>query len=462
MFKKISNKISFQENTDTYANTYTNVNTEGNNKLNISQPTAILLNNTNTSFQPLVQTIENQPSYKNKIDNKSYYKKTNMTSDNYKYLGKTLSTISNNNSNNSNYLSKYDMLKDCQDNPTINNLLLQIEKKVENVGVTQIFDGLKDQINYNYNNIHTINLKNLLEIINQVYRIRANRIKRQMLGTSINSTKGTLETDLMTFLKSKYGLKKLIVEWNINILSSIKAFSKINGEVCLFGLILRNELDEGSIDISYKIKETVDSILRPLYKYDNEVITNIKNNKEFMKESEWQIIAKILYNNDNNLRQRFQNKIYNFIKKFINNEKILEKNGRKILFGDFLNQLIMFNLRLRKRYLKNLVTFFKKQDKDRYGLINHEEFKLMMENIGIIEKDNFKEITDYLIENADKDGSGQISFNDVVVCFDNFYLDYQNDDKNEEKINLFFGFVVIVGLEFLCLFDVIFCKNGIS
>ena len=240
----------------------------------------------------------------------------------------------------------------------------------------------------------------------------------------------------MTFLKSKYGLKKLIVEWNINILSSIKAFSKINGEVCLFGLILRNELDEGSIDILFKIKETVDSILRPLYKYDDEIIINIKNNKEFMKESEWQIISKILYNNDNNLRQRFQNKIYNFIKKFINNDKILEKNGKKILFGDFLNQLIMFNLRLRKRYLKNLVTFFKKQDKDRYGLINHEEFKLMMENIGIIEKDNFKEITDYLIESADKEGSGQISFNDVVVCFDNFYIDYQNDDKNEEKIKL--------------------------
>jgi Ca2+-binding EF-hand superfamily protein len=328
------------------------------------------------------------------------------------------------------------MLKDCQDNPTINNLLLQIEKKVENVGVTQIFDGLKDQIYYNYNNIHTINLKNLLEIINQVYRLRANRIKRQMLGTSTNSTKGTLETDLMTFLKSKYGLKKLIVEWNINILSSIKAFSKINGEVCLFGLILRNELDEGSIDILFKIKETVDNILRPLYKYDNEVIINIKNNKEFMKESEWQIISKILYNNDNNLRQRFQNKIYNFIKKFINNDKILDKNGKKILFGDFLNQLIMFNLRLRKRYLKNLVTFFKKQDKDRYGIINHDEFKLMMENIGIIEKDNFKEITDYLIESADKEGSGQISFNDVVVCFDNFYIDYQNDDKNEEKIKL--------------------------
>ena len=60
--------------------------------------------------------------------------------------------------------------------------------------------------------------------------------------------------------------------------------------------------------------------------------------------------------------------------KFIKNDKILEK-GKKILFGDFLNQLIMFNLRLRKKYLNNLVTFFKRQDKSRYGLINHEEVK---------------------------------------------------------------------------------------
>ena len=155
-----------------------------------------------------------------------------------------------------------------------------------------------------------------------------------------------------------------------------------------------------------------------------------------MKENEWLVIAQILYNNDNNLRQRFQNKIYAFIKKLIKNDKILEKSGIKILFGDFLNQLIMFNLRLRKKYLNNLIIFFKRQDKSSYGLINHEEFKLMMENIGIIQKDKLKEVTDYLIGNADKECSGQITFNDIVISFDNFYLDFQNENKNEEKVKL--------------------------
>ncbi len=430
--KKINNKISTQQdNIDTYSNICTNINTDCNNKLNISQPNVIKLNNTNNS-SPLVQTGENYSNhqYKNRIDYKSYnYMKKNYGSDNnMKYLGKTISTISNDN-----YLSKYDLLRNCQDNPTINSLLFQFENNNEgNFEMSKIFDGLKDIVYYDYNNIHTINLKNLLEIINQIYKIRANRIKKQMTGSY---TKGTLETDLMAYLKSKYGLKKLIIEWNINILSSIKAFSKINGEVCLFGLILKNELDEGSIDILFKIKETVDGILKPLYKYENETINNIKNNKEFMKENEWSMIAEILYNNDNNLRQKFQNKVYMFIKKFINNDIILEKNGKKILFSDFLNQLIMFNLRLRKRYLNNLVNLFKKQDKERYGFVNYNEFRLIIEETGIFEKDKLKEVTDYLIESADKEGSGQITFNDTVICFDNFYLDSKNNN-NEDKIKL--------------------------
>ena len=424
--KKISNKISFQqENIDTYSNTYTNINTDYNNKLNISQPTGIILNNTNSSFLPQTQNLDIQHSYKNKIDNKYAYIKKNYSSNDTSKNIKTITTISNDN-----YLARYDLLKDCQDNPTINSLLSRIEKN-PNFEISNIFDGLKDQVNYDYNNIHTINLKNLLDIINQVYKIRANRLKKQMLGSI---TKSTLETDLMDYLKSKYGLKKLIIEWNMNILSSIRAYSKINGEVCLFGLILKNELDEGSIEILFKIKETIDGILKPLYRYDNNVINSIKNNKVFMNENEWLIIAEILYSNDNNLRQRFQNKICAFIKKFINNETILEKNGKKILFGDFLNQLIMFNLRLRKKYLNNLVTFFKRQDKKRYGVINYDEFKLMMEDIGIIQKEKLKDVTDYLIEITDLEGTGQITFNDIVICFDNFYLDYQNE--NEEKLKL--------------------------
>ena len=404
--KKLINKTSFQyekDNTDVNSNINTNVNTD-----------------------TLTQTmnIEN-------INNITTFKKN--TKNNSKYMNKTISTISDTNLayNNNNYFSKYDMLKNCLDNSTLNSFLFQNDSK--NFSISNIFDNLKEIITIDINSIRVLNLKNILEIITQVYKQRNIRLEKKRQGLS--HMKGTLEIDLFSYLKSRYGLKKLIIEWILIIFSSIKAYSKINGEICLFGLILRHELDEGSIDILQKIKETVNNLLNYLYKYDNKIIEKIRNNKEFMKETEWLTICEILYSNDINLREKFKKKIYEFINKMINNEKILEKIGKKILFCDFLNLLIMFNLRQRKKYLKNLVNIFRKYDKERYGIINYDEVKLMIKDIGIGDINKINDIMNYLIEKNDKEATGQITFNEIVECFDNFYLENINN-KTEDKIKL--------------------------
>jgi hypothetical protein len=120
----------------------------------------------------------NNHQYKNRIDYKAYnYLKKNYGSNdnNMKYLGKTISTISNDN-----YLSKYDLLKNCQENPTINSLLFQIDNNNEgNFDMSKIFDGLKDIVYYDYNNIHTINLKNILEP--NIRIMKKNRWKRSSI-----------------------------------------------------------------------------------------------------------------------------------------------------------------------------------------------------------------------------------------------------------------------------------------
>ena len=407
--KKILNKASLlynQENTDGNSNINTNV--------------------TNINTDTLTQTM----NIENNNNNTAFKKNTKNTS---KYMNKSISTISDNNiiSPNINYLSKYDMLKNCAENSTINSFLSQIESK--NFVISNIFDNIKEVINVDINSIRVLNLKNLLEIITQVYKQRNMRLEKKRQGMS--NMKGTLEIDLLTYLKSRYGLKKLIIEWILIIFSSIKAYSKINGEVCLFGLILRNELDEGSIDILQKIKETVSNLLNYIYKYNTALIEKIKNNKEFMKENEWIAICEILYSNDINLRENFIKKIKEFIKKMVKSEKILEKIGNKILFCDFLNLLIMFNLRQRKRYLNNLVKFFQKYDKERYGIINYDEFKLMIKDFGIFDKNKINDITNYLIEKIDKETTGLITFNEIVECFDNYYLDNVNN-INEDKIKL--------------------------
>ena len=260
----------------------------------------------------------------------------------------------------------------------------------------------------------------LLEIINQIYKVRNSRIEKQKQGVY---NKSTLEQDLYTYLKSKYGLKKLIVEWNLNILSSIQTYININGEVYLFSLILRNELDEDSIEILNKIKKTVNNILNLLYDYEIKYIESIKQNKEFIKEFEWKTISKCLYSDNEFLRKKFVNKINKFIDKMVKGQNLTDKTGKKILFSDFMNILITFNLKLRKKYLHNLFLLFLQQDKKRTGIISLEGFKNIIKNCGIINDEKKREeVTNDLIEIADKEGSGQITFNDIVQCLDNLDL----------------------------------------
>ena len=414
--KKILNKTSYQylqENTDENSNT--NMNTE-----TLTQTMNIENNMTNNNNN-------NNAANKKRIKNSKYMNKTiSSISDT------NITTINNNNNNNNNYFYKYNMLKNCLDNSTINSFLNQMEQ--QNFGIYNNFDNLKELINIDINSIRVLNIKNILDIISQVYRQRNIRLQKKLQGTYY--IKGTLETDLISYLKSKYGLKKMIIEWFLTILSSIKAYSKINGEICLFGLILRNELDEGSIDILQKIKETVGNILNHLYKYNNTIVEKIKNNKEYMKENEWIFICQVLYCNDINLREKFENKIYEFIKKMIKSDKILEKIGKKILFCDFLNLLIMFNLRQRKKYLKNLVNIFQNYDKEKFGVINYEEFKLMIKELGYFDKSKINDIINHLVEKCDKETTGQITFNEVVECFDNYYLDNLDKNKTQDKIKL--------------------------
>ena len=321
------------------------------------------------------------------------------------------------------YSKQVNLIENYND-PNITCLLMKNKSTIDTINIFD--DGYNDQIYKDKLNIRNINLNNLLEIINQIYKIRHSRIEKQKQGVY---NKSTLEQDLYTYLKSKYGLKKLIVEWNLNILSSIQTYIKLNGEVYLFALILRNELDEDSIEILNIIKKTVNNILNLLYDYEIKYIESIKQNKEFIKEFEWKTISKCLYSDDEFLRNKFVNKINKFIDKMVKGQNLTEKTGKKILFSDYMNILIIFNLKLRKKYLHNLFLLFSQQDKNRTGIINLEGFKNIIKNCGIFNDEKKREeVTNDLIEIADEEGSGQITFNDTVQCLDNMDL-ILNDGK---------------------------------
>lgn len=72
----------------------------------------------------------------------------------------------------------------------------------------------------------------------------------------------TMEQYMYTYLNQRYGLKQLIIEWASSIINGIKRFSKEDADVCLFGKILRNEVDEEFRFLQLALNQAVFNHLR--------------------------------------------------------------------------------------------------------------------------------------------------------------------------------------------------------
>ena len=364
-------------------------------------------NRTNSSLNKNTND-ERLSSPNNSMINKA--QKIYQTERNYDRLSKVIKKANN--------LATPADLIEFYDEPSAVNTILKNKSEIDTLNIFD--DQNNDIIIKEKMNTRIINLTNLLEIINQTYKIRYNRIEKQKQGIY---NKGTLEQDLYSYLKSRYGLKNLIIEWNMNILTSIQSFYKTNGEVFLFASILKNELDEDSIEVLTKIKNTVNNILNIIYDYNLTKIKDIKQNKEFINENEWKAMSGCLYSDDDFLKDKFINAVSNYILNLIKKKDLIEKIGEKILFEDFMNLLIIFNMKLRKSYLYNLFSLFIKEDTKRIGIINVDGFKQIIKNTGIIkDEQKLESVIEQLIQIADKEGSGQITFNDTVQCLDNLDL----------------------------------------
>ena len=309
-----------------------------------------------------------------------------------------------------------------------NNEFLPDSKNNNIFDIKSLFENPHEKITLSQNNSRVLAKNTLIELINDIYK---NKIISDKKNMENKIPKFTMEQHLFNYLKSKYGLKKLIVEWSIKILNGIKLYSKENAEICLFGLLLRNELDENySIQILKKIKETVKKLIK-------EIINNIKkyeniiNGNNYMDETLWKTIVNILYKDDPKLIEQLIQKIEDFIENKIENVEILIQMGKKILFNDFLNLIIMFNLNLRKNYLENLVEMFREVDEGRYGIINGEGFVEIIQRANLYNQNDIESKVQKLLELVDENEYNHIRFTDVVDAFDKEFI-----EENGKKIKI--------------------------
>ena len=221
------------------------------------------------------------------------------------------------------------------------------------------------------------------------------------------------------YFNQKYGLKSLIIEWTAALINGIKKYSIVDADILLFGDILKNECDEDFRiiinQIKLKIVKTIHEKLKTdkqfIHKSESEIEDHINNlmngyidrkiwiyliknlfNNEHQRTLEQVILKQIeLNNSENHPKELFAESQSNLkdIKrqslKDLESSKNLfrfrEKSKTKILFTEFQNIILNYQIMNHENYLKGFISKFKEIDKNDDGIINDEEFKILITKI---------------------------------------------------------------------------------
>ena len=166
-------------------------------------------------------------------------------------------------------------------------------------------------------NCRVLTKRMLMDLIKEIYDSKTHFDQKcQELG----QPKETMEQHMYAYLNHKYGLKNLIIEWASSIINGIRMFSAEDAEICLFGKILRNELEEESRFIIGKMKSTISDLLVYFLKakYPMKISNDIKLMTEakmagILNEDEWKGIIYNVYEKED--ADVLNGKIEEFIRK---------------------------------------------------------------------------------------------------------------------------------------------------
>ena len=96
------------------------------------------------------------------------------------------------------------------------------------------------------------------DLIDSIYSSKTTYDKKCI---EIKMPRETMEQHMYTFLNQKFGLKNLIIEWATSIINGIKMYSSEDSDICLFGKILRNEVEEDYRTVFKKLKNSISDLL---------------------------------------------------------------------------------------------------------------------------------------------------------------------------------------------------------
>ena len=281
-------------------------------------------------------------------------------------------------------------------------------------------------------------LKMMKEIISNIYTSKKAFDKKCIIN---KQPKQTMEEYMYTYLNQKYGLKNMVIEWATNIINGIRTFSNEDTEISLFGKILQNELEENCQLLIGNLKDNINSILSNILKAENPFkneleLNNIKSKyiKNDIPPEKTQQIIETLFDEKGRtiLFEKINTHISNKRNLMMKNNSVKGRLTReemnKIMFSkqnecnyvqyDFLIDICLeYQIKLHIKYLKPFLKLFQSIDTDRDGILDEEQFVLLIKNMNIFKEENIVQVIEEFLNNLDPYGYKHIIFSDVVELF---------------------------------------------
>ena len=294
----------------------------------------------------------------------------------------------------------------------------------------------------------------LNEIIKNIYK---SKLAFDQNCIELNKPLETMEQHMYQYLNNKFGLKNLTIEYASAIITGIKEFSKKDMNIKLFGMLLKNEIEENTLNIVEKIKqvlqETLEYFISQKHPYMrgeeiNKICADIRGG--MVDEDVWNSFIDTLFVNDKENGKKVKEKIYEFIDRIM--QKSLEKFGNKINFEltreekdfyeemknypkkiryeDLINILIDYHIKVRKNYLKNMRDIFMNNDENKDGVLTKKEFIKYINDLKIFHEETIEENIDYLLRKIPQcEKYDFFSFSEVVGLFDQEQILKENNEK---------------------------------
>ena len=401
-----------------------------------------LENENNLMSEKLYSSVKNKMSNSN---DKQYQIIPPNTTNNFINNNININNINNNSFNNA-PIQKSDRKNQYPENYNNNNY-----------NYKNVYENMNNSYNNTFlqstpvcNRVFTI--KMMKEIINDIYNSKAEFDKK---SDENKLPRETMEQHMYTYFNQKYGLKSIIIEWASNIINGIKIFSSEDSEICLFGKILRNEIEEDARLIFSDVQKSILEYLKYYIKRKNhyisakEITKILKEKKKgSLTEEEWKQVINYLYNEEHAkiLEKRISEVIQKkFFKSKLDTERKLTreeiiklsklKEEYNIPFKDLVKILHEFQIKQREKQLKNFVQLFKNVDKDNNGIINEEEFVNLLYNMNIF-GDQLKQKIVELLTQVDPFNNKQITFSECVNLFQSTpYEPEGNNNRNNQGGN---------------------------